>query len=54
MLSGGGVGFAGGYAGIGGAPILVAAMVLFAGYDQHLAQGCDMPAPTFRRPHRLA
>ena len=33
------VGFAGGYAGIGGAPFLVAAMVLFLGYDQHLAQG---------------
>lgn len=33
------VGFAGGYAGIGGAPFLVACMVLFLGYDQHGAQG---------------
>ena len=33
------VGFAGGYAGIGGAPLLVACMVLFLDYDQHLAQG---------------
>jgi uncharacterized membrane protein YfcA len=33
------VGFAGGYAGVGGAPLLVAAMVLFLGYDQHVAQG---------------
>jgi uncharacterized membrane protein YfcA len=44
VLSGGSVGFAGGYAGIGGAPILVAAMVLFAGYDQHLAQGTILAA----------
>ncbi len=34
-----GVGFAGGYAGIGGAPILVAALVLGLGVDQHAAQG---------------
>lgn len=33
------VGFAGGYAGIGGAPLLVACMVLFLGYDQRVAQG---------------
>lgn len=33
------VGFIGGYAGIGGAPILVAAMVMCLGFDQHLAQG---------------
>jgi uncharacterized membrane protein YfcA len=33
------VGFAGGYAGIGGAPLLVAGLVLTLGKDQHLAQG---------------
>ena len=33
------VGFAGGYAGIGGAPLLVAGLVLALGKDQHLAQG---------------
>jgi uncharacterized membrane protein YfcA len=33
------VGFAGGYAGIGGAPFLVAALVLFLGMPQHAAQG---------------
>jgi len=33
------VGFGGGYAGIGGAPLLVAGLVLALGKDQHLAQG---------------
>jgi len=33
------VGLAGGYAGIGGAPFLVAALVLFLGFEQHTAQG---------------
>ena len=33
------VGFIGGYAGIGGAPLLVAGLVIALGKDQHLAQG---------------
>ena len=33
------VGFAGGYAGIGGAPFLVVGLALLLGYDQHVAQG---------------
>ena len=33
------VGFAGGYAGIGGAPFLVTALVIAFDRDQHLAQG---------------
>lgn len=39
VLLGCSVGFAGGYAGIGGAPILVAVLVLALGFDQHEAQG---------------
>ncbi|MDP6944689.1 MAG: sulfite exporter TauE/SafE family protein, partial [Myxococcota bacterium] len=39
LLFGGIVGFTGGYAGIGGAPFLVAGLVLALGRDQHLAQG---------------
>ncbi len=39
LFFGGLVGFAGGYAGIGGAPFLVAGLVLALGKDQHLAQG---------------
>ena len=36
---GGLVGYVGGYAGIGGAPFLVAGLVLALGFDQHTAQG---------------
>ena len=39
ILFGGLVGYVGGYAGIGGAPFLVAGMVLALGLDQHTAQG---------------
>ena len=38
-LFGGLVGFVGGYGGIGGAPFLVAGLVLALGQDQHVAQG---------------
>ncbi|HAA56500.1 MAG TPA: hypothetical protein DCE42_17170, partial [Myxococcales bacterium] len=39
VLLGSFIGFTGGYAGIGGAPFLVAGLVLVAGVDQHTAQG---------------
>jgi uncharacterized protein len=39
LCTGAAVGFLGGYSGIGGAPILVAILVIFLGYDQLHAQG---------------
>jgi uncharacterized membrane protein YfcA len=44
LATGAVTGFFSGLMGVGGGPIMIAAMVLLAGFDQHTAQGCSLLA----------